>query len=46
MFSAEQKKVFYKDAADKLVDAATGTPVAGARRPISTPCASTTGCAA
>jgi urea transport system permease protein len=30
MFSAEQKTVFYKDASDKLVDAASGKPVAGA----------------
>ena len=28
-FSAEQKKVFYKDAADKLIDAATGAAVRG-----------------
>ena len=27
-FSAEQKKVFYKDASDKLIDALTGTPEA------------------
>jgi urea transport system permease protein len=29
-YSAEQKKVFYKDEAGKLVDAATGAPVVGA----------------
>src|SRR6201996_9573572 len=28
-FSAEQKKVFYKDADGKLIDAVTGTAVAG-----------------
>ncbi len=29
MFSAEQKKVYYKDRADKLIDALTGEPAAG-----------------
>src|SRR5882757_11549960 len=29
-FSAEQKKVFYKDTAGKLIDAATGAPTEGA----------------
>jgi urea transport system permease protein len=29
-YSAEQKKVFYKDKAGKLIDAGTGVPVAGA----------------
>ena len=29
-YSAEQKKVFYKDKAGKLIDAATGAPVTGA----------------
>ena len=29
-YSAEQKKVFYKDASGKLIDAATGAPAEGA----------------
>src|SRR5262249_49186322 len=29
LYSAEQKKVFYKDASGKLLDAATAAPVAG-----------------
>jgi urea transport system permease protein len=29
LFSAQEKKVYYKDRSDKLIDAATGTPVAG-----------------
>jgi len=29
MFSAEQKKLFYKDASDKLIDAVSGKPIAG-----------------
>src|SRR4029079_1138283 len=32
-YSAEQKKVFYKDKAGKLIDAATGVPGAAADRP-------------
>ena len=45
LFSAEQKKVFYKDADGKLFDAATWRRGTGEARPaISRPCASTTGC--
>jgi urea transport system permease protein len=29
VFSAERKTVYYKDAADRLIDAATGQPIAG-----------------
>ena len=29
LFSAQEKKVYYKDKSDKLIDAATGAPVAG-----------------
>jgi urea transport system permease protein len=44
LFSADQKKVFYKDQSDKLFDAATGQAVAGL--PTSAMCASTTDCVA
>ena len=47
MFSAESKKVYiYKDAAGKLLDAATGEAVADAARRPQRRSASTTACAA
>ena len=46
LFSAEQKKVFYKDADGKLIDAVTGTPSQAPRPATSRRCASTTGCGA
>ena len=45
-FSAEQKKVFYKDASGKLIDAVTGAPAQARSPPTSATCASTTGCGA
>jgi len=44
LFSAERKAVYIKDESGKLTDAATGQPVGGKHRPISTLFASTIGC--
>jgi len=43
-FSAEGKRVFIQDKSDRLIDAATGEPVAGNAPATSRRCGSTTGC--